>query len=163
MSGALPGHSWRKRIDMHFKIVWLNCLWLMLPLLAWNLVYGPRIRDPRITSDVHSPAWFLIAENITRIIVFALPLLFPLQFRESLSRAGLVIYIFGTLIYFVSWLPLLFVPASAWSSSALGLLAPRLTPFLCFLGIALIGHSWLYGILAAAFIFLHTWHGIQNL
>jgi hypothetical protein len=148
-------------LKIEFRL--LNCLWLIVPLLVWNLVYGPKITDPRITSDAHSPAWLLIAENITRIIVFALPLLLPLQLREPLSKTGLAIYIVGTLIYFASWMPFLLAPDSTWSNSTLGLLAPRLTPLLCFLGIALIGHSWPYGVLTAVFIAIHTWHGIQNL
>jgi len=52
---------------------------------------------------------------------------------------------------------------AAWSNSPFGLLAPRLTPFLPFLGIAVIGHSWPYGLVSVVFIFLHTWHGIKNL
>jgi len=134
-----------------------------MPLLIWNLIYGPKITDPRITSDAHSSSWLLTAENITRIAVFILPLLIPLQLKEPLSKTGLLIYILGVLIYFVSWLPLLFAPGSAWSNSTPGLLAPRLTPFLCFLGIALIGHSWTYGLLAGVFIVIHIWHGIRNL
>ncbi|HET9911129.1 MAG TPA: hypothetical protein VFQ13_04520 [Anaerolineales bacterium] len=163
MSDALPGRSWQKKVDVHFKLTWLNCLWLIVPLLIWNLVYGPKLTDPRITSDTNSPGWLLIAENITRMAVFILPLLIPLQIEQPLGKAGLAIYIIGTLIYFVSWLPLLFAPGSAWSNSPPGLLAPALTPFLCFLGIALIGHSWTYGVLAAAFIAIHASHGIQNL
>jgi hypothetical protein len=91
-----------------------------------------------------------------------LPLLMPLQLNDVTSKTGFWVYSVGTLIYFASWLPFLFAPRSAWSNSVAGLLAPRLTPFLAFLGIALIGHSWLYGVCAAAFIFIHTWHGIQN-
>ncbi len=163
MRDALRGRSWQKRVDVQFKLTWLNCFWLIVPLLIWNLVYGPKLTDPRIASDANSPAWLLMAENITRIGVFILPLLMPLQFKESLSKAGSVIYIIGTLVYFVSWLPLLYAPSSAWSNSPLGLLAPALTPFLCFVGIALIGHSWTYGVLALIFIAIHTLHGIQNL
>ncbi len=148
---------------MQLKVAWLNCLWLMLPLLAWNLVYSPKITDPRITSDAHSPAWLLVAENVIRIILFILPLLLPLQVKEPLSKAGLIIYMIGALIYFATWLPFLFAHDSAWSNSTLGLLAPRLTPLLPFLGIAMIASSLAYGVLAAAFVFLHTWHGIQNL
>lgn len=148
---------------MQFKLVWLNCFWLIVPLLIWNLIYAPRLTDPRITSDAHSPAWQLIAENIIRIGIFILPLLIPLQLKEPLNKVGWVVYVVGTLIYFASWLPLLYDPGSAWSNSPLGLLAPALTPLLSFLGIALIGQSWLYGMLAAAFIAIHTWHGIQNL
>jgi hypothetical protein len=141
----------------------LNCFWLMIPILAWNLVLGPRLTDPRVTSDKHSPAWLREAENVSRIIVFAFPLLLPLQWDDAWSKAGLVIYLVGTLVYFASWLPLIMAPGSRWSNHTSGLLAPRLTPFLAFLGIAMTGHSWLYGILAGIFIVLHTWHGVQNL
>jgi hypothetical protein len=80
-----------------------------------------------------------------------------------MSKTGLAVYIIGTLIYFASWLPLIWMPDSAWSQSAAGLLAPRLTPLLSFLGITLIGHSAAYAVFAVIFIALHTWHGLQNL
>ena len=136
-----------------------NCLWLLLPLLAWNILLGPKITQEAITSDAHSPPWLLAAENLTRMIVFALPLLLPLQLKDI----GLAIYLAGTLIYFTSWLPLLLAPASPWSNSPIGLLAPRLTPFLSFLGIALLSHSRPYALISAVFIALHTCHGIQIL
>ena len=148
---------------MNLGLTLWNCLWLILPLLAWNILLGPRITDPRITSDAHSPRWLLIAENIARILVFASPILLPLQWKDIWSKAGLGVYIFGTLVYFTSWMPLIIVPYSSWSNHPAGLFAPRLTPTLSFLGIALIGGSWVYGLISAVFIFFHTWHGIQNL
>jgi len=148
---------------MTLKLAWLNCFLLILPLLAWNIFLGPKITDHRISSDAHSQKWLLLAENIGRILVFTFPLLIPLQIKDAWSKAGLGIYIIGTLVYFAAWLPLIFAPLSAWSSSRAGLLAPRLTPFLSFLGIALIGSVWPYGALSAVFIFFHAWHGIQNL
>ncbi|MFH2102643.1 MAG: hypothetical protein ABIJ39_04725 [Chloroflexota bacterium] len=157
------GRSWRKNADTQLKLTWLSCFLLILPLLAWNLVLGPRISDPGVISDAHSPGWLLVAENLTRILVFALPLLLPLPVKDTWSKAGLIVYIARTLVYFASWLPLLLAPGSAWSNSTLGLLAPRLTPFLSLLGIALTGGAWPYGVLSAVFIFFQTWHGIQNL
>ncbi len=152
---------------MKMELSLLNCFWLILPLLALNLILGSRITDPRVTSDAQSPKWLLIAENIARILVFALPLLIPLPrgllWQSILPRAGLAVYLVGTLVYFASWLPLLLAQPSAWSNTPAGLLAPRLTPFLSFLGVALLGGSWLYGGIAAIFIVFHTWHGIQNL
>lgn len=148
---------------MHVRLAWLNCILLILPLLAWNIILGPKIVDPRITSDSHSPRWLLIAETVTRILVFAFPVLLPLQLKDAWNKAGLAVYIIGTLIYFASWLPLIYALASAWSNSPVGLLAPRLTPFLPFLGIALMGEAWPYGVIAAVFILFHTWHGVQNL
>jgi hypothetical protein len=148
---------------MKIGFYWLNGFLLILPLLAWNLVLGPRITLEEVTSDAHSPRWLLLAENITRTVIFAFPLLLPILIKATWNKAGLIVYIVGTLIYFASWLPLILAPASAWSRSAAGLLAPRLAPYLSFLGIALIGNSWPYGALSAIFIFFHTWHGIQNL
>jgi len=141
----------------------LNGLLLILPLLGWNLVLGPRLTLDAVTSDAHSPKWMLIAENISRILVFLLPLFLPLVLKGNLSKAGLIVYVIGTLVYFVSWLPLLMCPTSAWSQSAAGLLAPRLTPFISFLGIAMICNAWPYGVISAIFIIFHTWHGFQNL
>lgn len=150
-------------MTVQLTLTWLNCFLLMVPLLAWNLVLGPRITDPRVTSDANSPGWLLAAEHVTRILVFALPLLLPLQVKDVWGKAGLIVYIFGTLVYFASWLPLMMSPGSIWSNSGIGLLAPRLTPFLSFLGIAVISSVWIYGLISAVFIFFHTWHGIQNL
>jgi hypothetical protein len=148
---------------MELKLRWLNCIWLLVPLLAWNIVLGPILTNEKIISDVHSPQWLLLLENVTRIAVFLLPMFIPLQLNERPSKTGLLIYIAGTLVYFASWLPLLLAPHSSWSTSVVGLLAPRLTPLIPFLGIALIGRSVSYAVISLVFITLHTWHGIQNL
>ena len=89
--------------------------------------------------------------------------LLPLGWNGTLGKIGLAVYLVGTLVYFASWLPHLRMPVSNWSASAAGLLAPRLTPLIPLLGVALIARFWPYGMLAALFVFLHTWHGIQNL
>jgi hypothetical protein len=141
----------------------VGCYLLILPLAAWNLVLTPRLTNSRLTSDAHSPAWLLAAEAGARVLIFALPLWMPLRLRRPSNKAGLVLYVAGTLIYFASWLPLWLAPASAWSISPVGLLAPRLAPLLPFLGIALIGGAWPYAVLSAAFTALHLWHGVQNL
>ncbi len=148
---------------MKFELRWLNCLWLMVPLLAWNIILAPKITLEKVISDSNSPTWLLVAENIFRILVFAFPLLLPLRVQDTVSKTGLSIYLVGTLVYFVTWIPLIWMPDSTWSQSAAGLLAPRLTPLLSFLGIALIGLSAPYAVFSILFISLHTWHGMQNL
>jgi hypothetical protein len=87
---------------MKFDIRLVNCLWLILPILIWNILLGPRIKDARITSDNFSPKWLLIAENSVRIFVFMLPLLMPLQLNDVTSKTGFWVYSVGTLIYFAS-------------------------------------------------------------
>ena len=148
---------------MKLEIRLLNSVWLILALIVWNIILGPKLSDPRLTSDANSDAWQLIAENGVRILVFALPLLIPLKVHDAVSKTGLVVYVLGTLVYFASWLPLLFAPQSTWSQGALGALAPFVTPLAVFYGIALIGHSWGYGLISTVFICLHVLHGLQNL
>ncbi len=148
---------------MKIELRWLNCFWLLVPLLIWNVVLTPRITIKEIISDAHSPNWLLAAENVMRILVFAFPILLPLQVKDPLSKIGLILYLGGTLIYFATWIPLLLAPDSIWSQSTIGLLAPRLTPILPFIGIALIGNSIPYAFISALFVALHTWHGVQNL
>jgi hypothetical protein len=145
------------------ELRWLNCLWLMVPLLVWNIILAPKITLDKVISDANSPAWLLAAENVTRVIAFAFPLILPLRVQDTVSKTGLAIYLIGMLLYFITWIPLIWMPDSTWGQSAVGLLAPRLTPILPFLGIALIGHSAPYAVFSVMFITLHTWHGIQNL
>ncbi len=64
---------------MGLRLTWFNCLWLILPLLLWNLLLGSRITDVRVVSDAASPKWLLTAENIFRILVFIIPVLLPSQ------------------------------------------------------------------------------------
>jgi hypothetical protein len=148
---------------MKLELRLLNGFLLILPLLAWNLALGSHLTQEAINSNAHSPGWLLVAENITRVLIFIFPLLLPIQLKDAWSKSGLVVYCIGTLIYFASWSPLLLAPESAWSQSTAGLLAPRVTPFLSFLGIALVCNAWPYAVISAVFIFIHTWHGIQNL
>ena len=88
------------------KIRWSNCFWLVIPLLAWNIALAPNLTLEEVISDAHSPAWLLAAENLTRIVVFAFPLLLAFQVKDRLGKTGLAIYLAGLLIYFASWVPL---------------------------------------------------------
>jgi hypothetical protein len=148
---------------MNLEWTVFNGFWFLIPILAWNLVFASKITQEEINSDAYSPAWLLGAENIFRMISFVLPLVLAVKLESGLGQIGLGVYGAGCVVYFASWVPLMRAPQSAWSESIPGLFAPRLTPYAALLGIALMTQSWLYGILAGIFIFLHTWHGVQNL
>ena len=145
---------------MRLPIRWRNCLWLIVPLLLWNLLCAPQLTQDIFQSDQGVPQAVLLAEMVLRMAVFGLPLFIPLTWDERMSPLGIGLYVVGTLIYFASWLPLLFAPSSTWSTSTLGLLGPYVTPLLGFFGIALIGHSWSYGLIALLFIVAHAIHGL---
>ena len=144
------------------KLSLLNCFWLLVPILLWNVLFTPKLAQEGFRSDENVPRWILVAETVLRVVVFALPVLLPLQWADRLSRAGIVVYVVGTLIYCGSWIPLVYLPDARWSTSALGVLAPYFTPLIFFVGIGLIGHSWVFVLMSVLLIIFHTWHGIQS-
>jgi hypothetical protein len=111
---------------MNLSLTWLNCFWLSLPLLAWNLLLGSKLTQEQIASAAHSPAWLLGAENVFRLATFSLPLFLRLQLDSNLGKIGLAVYLLGRLVYFASWILLIWAPQAAWSQSLPGLFAPPL-------------------------------------
>lgn len=86
---------------------------------------------------------------------------------KTIQNKGLVLYVIGTLLYFASWLMLMYFPNSTWSKSALGLLSPAYTPLFWLIGIGLIGDSlyfnipyrrWWYFFIVIVFLIFHNWH-----
>ncbi len=125
----------------------LSCGLLLLPAMVWNLALADRLppafAPAAFWRDI--PAALALAENGLRILVFALPFFMPLGPPATMSRAGIVWYGLGTGLYVASWLALILFPASAWSTSALGFIAPAYTPLPWLFGIALIGRNLYWG------------------
>ncbi len=140
------------------KLKWLNCLWLLVPILAWNAIFSIKLAHPAFEFDEAVPQWVLLLENLLRVAVMLLPLFMPLRWDTFQSRVGIAVYLIGLAIYFASWIPLMVAPESAWSSSLLGFLAPAYTPLLWLVGIGLISGWWPYLVLAVAFVGIHMIH-----
>lgn len=146
-----------------------NCILLTIPALLWNLLFMNRL-PPAFLPDIfwhNIPPLVAYGENISRLLLFFLPVLMPLQLVRRQQKTGMALYIIGTLIYFLSWIPLMFFPESAWSMSAVGFLAPAYTPLIWAIGIGLIGdelyisvpyRSWMYIALSVVFVLFHLSH-----
>jgi hypothetical protein len=143
------------------KLQWLNCLWLLIPILAWNAIFSSKLAHPAFEFDEAVPRWVLLLENLLRFAVFVLPLLMPLRWDTAQSKIGIVVYAMGLLIYFASWVPLMVAPESAWSNSLFGFLAPAYTPLIWLIGMGLIGGWWPYLILSLVFVGVHVGHWWQ--
>ena len=148
---------------------WANCFLLTLPVLIWNLILTTKL-PPAYQPNVfgHSiPPWITYGETTFRSIVFLLALLMPLGLATDTQKKGLFLYTIGLLAYFASWVPLIYFPASSWSQSWPGFMAPAYTPFVWLTGIGFIGHSfsinlrfhrWYFLLMALLFILFHTLH-----
>jgi hypothetical protein len=146
-----------------------NCFWLIVPILVWNLLFTLPGKYSSAIFWHNIPPLIAYGENIFRTAVILFPLLLSLSVRSRSQRLGLLIYAVGLVAYFASWLALMWLPESAWSTSALGFLAPTYTPILWAVGIGLVGERlhWrggyrprIYIVLAVLFTAFHVSHAI---
>lgn len=81
----------------------LNCFTLLIPILLLNVLYADKLpaayQMDFFWEDI--PWYIAIIENVSRIVVFVLPLILKLEFKSQQQKAGLVIYIIGLLLYFL--------------------------------------------------------------
>lgn len=146
-----------------------NTGWLLVPVLLWNAALSPRLPNA-FTPDVfmfNIPPLLSATESVLRIAVFALPFFAPFKLATKSQKVGFAVYGVGLAIYFSSWLPLIAAPASWWSTSAVGFLAPAYTPLVWLLGLALLMRRlhwpspyrwWCYLVLSVAFLGAHIGH-----
>ena len=149
----------------------LSCFILTLPIMLWNVVLTnklPKDFQPEIFWK-NIPAYLTYGENISRTIVFLLTLLMPLSISTKTQKTGLFLYVCGTLLYFASWLALIYFPDTRWSKSIFGFIAPAYTPLMWLMGIGLIGNSfyfnlpyrrWFFILTSFLFLIFHNYHAI---
>ena len=123
-----------------------NGIFLTLPILLWNVIFASRL-PAQFLPDIFwkdIPNAVQYGENILRIFVFMMPLFFTFGISTHNQKKGTAWYLAGIAIYFLSWLPHLFMPDSAWSTSMIGFMAPAYTPLLCLIGIGLLGERFYF-------------------
>lgn len=147
----------------------LNCFLLLIPILLWNIVlvsYLPEAFSPDGNWN-NIPGWVSYSENIFRIAIMAIPLLMIFSLKSRSQKVGLIIYLLGTILYFLSWIFLILYPMSNWGQSIFGFMAPAYTPIIWLIGIGLIGSKSFFKIknltsiyisLSLLFIVFHTLH-----
>ena len=118
----------------------------ILPIFVWNIFLisklPPAFDLNSFNSDI--PSVIVIGENIFRSIIFIFPLFFRLNMSSSLEKKGVVTYSFGVVLYFLSWLMLIYAPNSGWSNSVLGFTAPAYTPIIWLVGLSLLVDSYYF-------------------
>lgn len=126
--------------------IFINCFLLLIPVIVWNIAFTGLLPETysKEVFDNDIPLFILIPENIFRLAVFVLPAFMPLYIYTRIQKAGLLLYVFGLFLYFLSWRPLILYPAGEWSTSLIGFTAPALLPIIWLTGIALIGHRWFF-------------------
>jgi hypothetical protein len=132
----------------NFKKYVFTCFLLTIPILLWDYLFTDRLpkafQPESFWKDI--PSFIAHIENISRLIMFVFISFMPIKIVTPIQKKGLVLYVIGTLLYFASWLILMYFPNSVWSKSMFGLLAPAYTPLIWLIGIGLIGNSFYFNI-----------------
>ncbi|MGB4971983.1 MAG: hypothetical protein WBO32_04950, partial [Cyclobacteriaceae bacterium] len=121
----------------------LNCFLLIIPLIVWNIIlidYLPKSYSPDV-FDKDIPKLVSYSENFIRFILFALPVFMVLSLKSRLEKIGFIAYCLGLILYFSSWIIMIFNPESNWSQSLIGFMAPAYTTIIFFVGIGLVGNK----------------------
>lgn len=161
----VTGENPRSRF-LHYA---LSCGLLLIPAIAWNLAFTSKLMPPAAMSEFWRdiPRPLMLIENLLRALVFGLPFAMPLYTSKKSERRALLVFVLGTLVYFASWLALMYWPHSVWSSSILGSLAPAYTPILWLPSLAVLGKRlfwghfyrwWMYLLVCIGFLAAHITH-----
>ena len=132
----------------------LNHFLFWIPPLVWNVLFSAHLPE-RIHAG-EAPPWLTILEWVGRIGVLAYALFLPIRTDHPRFGVGLTLYIAGLVIYFASWLLLVYAPAGLLESQSWLYWGPAITPLIFLLGIALMAESWLYAAVSTLFIFFHV-------
>jgi hypothetical protein len=141
----------------------LNCFYLILPILAWNLVFARKLNIAIYKTNVSLNKTLEIIENILKYSTLMYSLFLPISISSRSQEAGIFIYLIGVMIYFISCCPLLFLPDYDFSSKKFLLFAPFISPIAFFTGIALMANSVLMFFISLIFVTLHFSNGLVKL
>jgi hypothetical protein len=128
--------------------VLFNGFVLIIPILVWNIVFTSKLPSAFNPKSFNSgiPVFIVFGENIFRSIVFFMPLLFRIKLSSTIGKKGLLLFSTGALLYFISWLLLIYFPDSTWSVSLFGFAAPAATPLIWLIGLSLMADSYYFNL-----------------
>ena len=146
-----------------------NCFWLFIPIFIWNIIFIDKLPIGYGSDffDTDIPIYMVYSENILKLILFSLPIFMRFSLESKIQEIGFSLYLFGVVIYFLSWVLQIYFPTSTWSNSIYGFTALAYTTIFYFIGIGLIGRQTLlkkqivsniYILLSICFVIIHFIH-----
>jgi hypothetical protein len=121
------------------------------------------------TFDKNIPKFVLIGESFFRAIIFLIPIITEIDFTKISGMIGFYIFISGVVVYFFTWLFLIYYPNSKWSKSVIGFCGPAFTPIIWLVGFAFTVNKfniavnytiWFYVVPSIFFVFFHVVHSV---
>ncbi len=154
------------------KHIGSNGFILFIPIFLWNLIFikklPPVFEDK--TFDKNIPKIILVGETFFRVIVFLMPIMTEIDYSKIAGNIGFYIFIVGVVIYFLTWLLLMYYPNSKWSKSLIGFCGPGYTPIIWLVGFAFTVNRfiinihyniWFYLVPSILFVVFHVVHSVM--
>lgn len=151
------------------KVILTNGFIPFIPILIWNILfvkYLPAAYNPK-TFDNGIPKFVLVGEGIFRIMIFLMPFFIKVNVSSDIGKIGLIIFLFGVLIYFTSWILIIKKTDSKWCNNIIGFTAPAHTIIIWLIGFSLMAESyyfdikfskWYYIVPSILMTVFHTYH-----
>ena len=142
-----------------------TCFWLFVPIIIFNIIFFQRLPSHYLRDISH---YVVIIETITRILTIVFSLIMIIHLKEKIEKIGLILYIIGAFIYFLSYFAVIIFGNTLFGKNIIVVLAPYWTSVLWLIGIGLLGnklfikipyHYSFYIILSIVFGIIHTYHG----
>jgi hypothetical protein len=106
-----------------------NGIWLTFPPPIFSLslmsLLPTALTPAQFNQDI--PDLLLNVESIGRILVFAMPAFFTIGISTKTQKRGLILYLAGVTLYYLSYGTQNFSPNSDWSTSPIGFAASAYT------------------------------------
>jgi hypothetical protein len=106
-----------------------NGIWLTFPPLLFSLSLMKFLPNALTPAQFNRgiPDVLVNVESIGRILVFAMPAFFFVGISTRTQKRGLVVYLTGVILYYLSYGTQHFFPNSNWSTSTIGFAASAYT------------------------------------
>jgi hypothetical protein len=150
-----------------------NGIWLTLPPLLFSLSLMTVLPNALTPAQFNEgiPDAIVNIEVFGRILVFAMPAFFSIGISTTTQKRGLVLYLTGVALYYLSYGTQNFFPNSGWSNSLLGFSASAYTNVFWMIGLGMLGEKFyfkqrlryrpiFYIIPAVVFVMVHTTHAV---
>jgi hypothetical protein len=142
-----------------------NCFWFFIPVILFDLVFTKYLPAQYFQTTSSS---IDLAENIVRTVLIALSMLMIINLNDIKGKTGILIYIIGLLLYFLSYFILINYADTVWGRNIIIQLSGYWTPIIWLFGVGLIGkklffkipfHYAIYLTLSMLFGIIHIYHG----
>jgi len=138
-------------------LVLTNIYWYLIPILLFNVFFAPKLTTVGYLVTPNDIGILKYVELVLRISIWALPLLIFVDYNNPKFKFYLIYFILGVLLYFASWLLIIYFPTSPVTLSWWIQLGPAYLPVIWLISLALMSKNGLWFMpVSVVFCIVHT-------